>query len=182
MSVSLVRVILETQLGSIALAVNLAKAPASASAFLFHLDAGRFSAEGAFWRVVRAQENDRGNPQIDVIQAGFNDPSLPGVIHESTAATGLKHLDGTVSLGRGPVGSATGAAFFICIGPQPALDVGGMRNLDGQGFAAFAQVIEGLSVVRKIHALSTSALGGDYVRGQLLYPPLRIDRASRDEV
>jgi len=54
------------------------------------------------------------------------------------------------------------------------------RNGDGQGFAAFAQVVEGMDVVRRIHGLPTSKLGDDYVRGQLLDPPLRIDRATRE--
>jgi peptidyl-prolyl cis-trans isomerase A (cyclophilin A) len=175
-----VRVILDTQLGSITLAVEVAKAPASSSAFLAYLDQGRFAPGGTFWRVVRAQDNDRGTPRIDVIQGGFNDPSVPGVMHESTAVTGLTHLDGTVSLARVAVGSATGAAFFICVGPQPALDAGGARNSAGQGFAAFAQVVEGMDVVRRIHGLPTSTQGDDYVRGQVLDPPLRIDRASRE--
>jgi peptidyl-prolyl cis-trans isomerase A (cyclophilin A) len=173
-----VRVVLDTRLGSITLAVDVAKAPASASAFLAYLDQGRFAAGGTFWRVVRAQDNDRGNP--DVIQGGFSDSSLPGIVHESTAVTGLTHLDGTVSLARASGGSATGAAFFICVGPQPALDAGGTRNSDGQGFAAFAQVVEGMDVVRRIHCLSTNTLGDDDVRGQLLDPPLRIDRATRE--
>src|SRR5262245_60597105 len=93
-----VRVVLDTQLGSITLEVNVAKAPASARAFLAHLDAGRFASEGTFWRVVRAHDNERGTPPIDVIQGGFDDPALSGVVHESTALTGLTHLDGTVSL------------------------------------------------------------------------------------
>jgi peptidyl-prolyl cis-trans isomerase A (cyclophilin A) len=93
-----VRVVLATRLGSITLAVDVAKAPASASAFLAYLDQGRFASEGTFWRVVRAQDNDSGDP--DVIQGGLSDSSLPGVVHESTAVTGLTHLDGTVSLAR----------------------------------------------------------------------------------
>jgi peptidyl-prolyl cis-trans isomerase A (cyclophilin A) len=41
--------------------------------------------------------------------------------------------------------------FFICINDQPALDFGGKRNPDGQGFAAFGHVIEGMDIVRRIH-------------------------------
>ena len=40
--------------------------------------------------------------------------------------------------------------FFICIGDQPALDFGGKRNPDGQGFAAFGRVVRGTGVVKKI--------------------------------
>ena len=40
--------------------------------------------------------------------------------------------------------------FFICINDQPELNFGGRRNVDGQGFAAFGQVIAGMDVVRAI--------------------------------
>ena len=40
--------------------------------------------------------------------------------------------------------------FFICINDQPELDYGGRRNPDGQGFAAFGRVIEGLEIVKII--------------------------------
>lgn len=46
-------------------------------------------------------------------------------------------------------GSAS-TEFFICVGDQPELDFGGKRNSDGQGFAAFGQVVNGMDVVRNI--------------------------------
>jgi peptidyl-prolyl cis-trans isomerase A (cyclophilin A) len=55
-------------------------------------------------------------------------------------------------------GSAT-SEFFICIGDQPELDFGGKRNPDGQGFAAFGRVVEGMDVVRKF---STCPMKGRY--------------------
>ena len=57
--------------------------------------------------------------------------------------------------------------FFICVGDQPALDYGGKRNPDGQGFAAFGRVVLGMDVVRKIQAAPA--------KGQALEPPVRID-------
>ena len=54
--------------------------------------------------------------------------------------------------------------FFICIGDQPALDFGGHRNLDGQGFAAFGRVTEGMAIVR--------AIQGSPANGQQLDPPI----------
>ena len=62
-------------------------------------------------------------------------------------------------------------SFFICIGDQPELDFGGKRNLDGQGFAAFGRVVNGMDLVRKIHAGAAS--------GQKLTPAVRIQRAIR---
>ncbi|NNF33953.1 MAG: peptidylprolyl isomerase, partial [Saprospiraceae bacterium] len=35
-------------------------------------------------------------------------------------------------------------------GDQPALDFEGERNSDGQGFAAFGKVVQGMEVVKKI--------------------------------
>jgi peptidyl-prolyl cis-trans isomerase A (cyclophilin A) len=82
---------------------------------------------------------------------GHQPPPLPPIAHETTQQTGLRHLDGTVSMARAQPGTAT-AEFFVCIGAQPALDFGGGRNPDGQGFAAFGRVVEGMDVVRALHA------------------------------
>lgn len=78
--------------------------------------------------------------------------SLPRVPHETTAQTGIKHTDGVISLAREEPGSA-GSEFFICIGNQPGLDFGGKNNPDGQGYAAFGKVMEGMDIVRKIYRL-----------------------------
>ncbi len=184
-----VTVVLETIVGNIEIAVDTGRAPYSAGAFLALVDDGSLEREGTFYRAVRKNENDRGHPAIDVIEGGLLTPpsSLPGIRHESTRQTGLRHLDGTVSLGRGaalgkPGGNATGADFFICIGDQPALDMGGGRDPfgDHQGFAAFGRVTQGMSVVRKIQELPTGAASGDaYTSGQMLDPPVRILRAYR---
>jgi peptidyl-prolyl cis-trans isomerase A (cyclophilin A) len=178
-----VDVMLETELGAIEVTVYASQAPASAQAFLRLVDDGSFTRHGSFYRTVRGAQNDHGRPNIDVIQGGWADApkSLPGVAHESTFQTGLRHQNGALSLARGALGSANGAEFFICIGAQPALDMGGGRDPfhDGQGFAAFGRVIRGMSIVRAIHALPTGSGGDPYVRGQMLDPPVRILKAYR---
>jgi peptidyl-prolyl cis-trans isomerase A (cyclophilin A) len=60
-------------------------------------------------------------------------------------------------------GSAS-TEFFICIGNQPSLDFGGKRNPDGQGFAAFGKVREGMEVARTIQALPEK---GQYLKEKL---------------
>ena len=70
---------------------------------------------------------------------------------ETTRQTGLKHLDGMLSMARDTPNSAT-SSFFICIGSQPELDFAGKRNPDGQGFAAFGKVTKGMDIVGKIQA------------------------------
>lgn len=177
---ALPQVALETDLGRIVVELEVGRAPRSAADFLRYVDQGRYAGAG-FYRSVR-RDNDRGTPVIEVIQGGLLDTAgaLPPVAHESTASTGLAHRDGTLSLARSAPGTGSGAAFFICIGDQPGLDAGAARNPDRQGFAAFGRVLQGMDVVRRIHAAPTDpARGGDYVRGQLLVEPVRIRSARR---
>ena len=90
----------------------------------------------------------------------------PVIAHEPTSVTGIRHLDGVVSMARSEPGSAS-TEFFICIGDQPALDFGGNRNPDGQGFAAFGKVIKGMEVVRSIQIMRDT--------GQYLTDPVKIN-------
>lgn len=145
-----------------------------------YVDAGLYDG-GEFYRVVRA-DNDHSPAPINVIQGGLTDDkrALPPVRHESTAQTGIHHTDGTISLARRELGSARGAKFFICVGPQPELDFGGTRNPDGQGFAAFGHVVSGMNVVREIHALPADPdSGGGATKGQMLRHPVIIEKAWR---
>ena len=94
-------------------------------------------------------------------------PALP---LERTRDTGLRHLDGTLSMARAGPDTAT-SDFFICIGDQPELDFGGKRNPDGQGFAAFGRVTKGMDVVRRIQQAPAE--------GQTLTPPVSILNIER---
>src|SRR5207302_2793853 len=89
---------------------------------------------------------------------------------ERTRDTGLKHQNGTLSMARDGPDTATGD-FFVCIGVQPELDFGGKRNPDGQGFAAFGQVVKGMDVVKKIQAVPA--------KDQTLTPPIKILKITR---
>ena len=175
-----VKVVLETSAGAIEVEVFPRAAPISACDFLSYVDAQLY--DGAtFYRVVRP-DNDRGQPNIEVIQGGVAQDAQPKppVAHETTSQTGLRHKDGTLSLARGAVGTGSAAAFFIVIGEQPSLDFGGTRNPDRQGFAAFGRVVRGMDVVRRIQAMPADAPVEDaYVQGQILREPVVIERAKR---
>jgi peptidyl-prolyl cis-trans isomerase A (cyclophilin A) len=82
-------------------------------------------------------------------------------------------------MARGDVGTAS-SEFFICIGDQPGLDYGNVRNPDQQGFAAFGRVVSGMDVVRRINRLPADAPSeSDYTRGQILSEPVKIVSAHR---
>jgi peptidyl-prolyl cis-trans isomerase A (cyclophilin A) len=166
-------VIIETSLGEIEITLHVGQAPMTSSNFLRYVD-GRFYEGGFFHRTVTPGNQPQSSVKIEVIQGGPNpakekDAFAP-IQLERTRQTGLKHLNGTVSMARDVPDSAT-SDFFICIGDQPALDFGGRRNPDGQGFAAFGQMTRGMDVVRKIQTSPAE--------GQTLKPPIRILKARR---
>ncbi|MCS7024276.1 MAG: peptidylprolyl isomerase [Bryobacteraceae bacterium] len=168
-----VHVILETALGQIEVAVNAKRAPITAANFLRYVDAGLYDG-GAFHRSVRLDNQPNDTIKIEVIQAAADhsrrNQFFEMIPLEPTSLTGLKHRDGTISMARTKPNTAR-HDFFICLGDQPSLDFGGMRNPDRMGFAAFGKVVKGMDVVRRIHQSPT--------RNQKLTPPILIHRAYR---
>ena len=171
-----VEVELVTALGTILVEVYPQAAPLSAGDFLRYVDEGLYDDAG-FYRVVRL-DNDNGSPVISVIQGGLLEErqALAPIDHETTEATRLRHVDGALSLARSDPGTGSAAAFFIVLGDQPSLDYGGGRNPDGQGFAVFGRVVDGMDVVRRINAMPADApVEDEYVRGQILAEPVRFE-------
>jgi peptidyl-prolyl cis-trans isomerase A (cyclophilin A) len=167
------QVLFETEAGEIVIEVETERAPVTAANFLRYVDAGHY-ADGVFHRTVTPRNQPSSPVKIEVVQAGIN-PALgrglyPAIMLERTSQTGLRHLDGVLSMAREKPDTAT-SDFFICIGDQPALDFGGGRNPDGQGFAAFGRVVRGMDVVRRIQESKAE--------GQKLVPPIRIRTAKR---
>ena len=109
-----------------------------------------------------------------VVDVEFPEGDIPDLFEaiplERTNLTGIRHTDGALSMARAGVDTATDQ-FFVCIGDQPALDFGGKRNPDGQGFAAFGRVVKGMDVVRKIQVSPAE--------GQSLKPQIRILKVKR---
>jgi peptidyl-prolyl cis-trans isomerase A (cyclophilin A) len=175
------QVVFTTVMGAITLDLAMHQAPLSCADFLHYVTRGYYDG-GQFFRVVRP-DNDHGRPQIDVVQGGIRDPkqAWAPIAHETTRQTGLRHQDGTVSLTRDTPGTGSGAEIFICIGDQPALDFGGTRNKDGQGFAAFARVSAGMDIVRGIWKLPANGHADDaYTAGQILGMPVIIRQAKEE--
>ena len=168
-----VRVLVKTEKGDIEMELDAAKAPNTVANFLKYVD-GTFYDGGTFHRTVTPKNQPDDKFKIEVIQGGINpnktkDEFKP-IKLERTKATGLKHKDGTISMARDGPDTAT-ADFFICIGDQPALDFGGKRNPDGQGFAAFGRVTKGMDVVKKIQSSAAT--------GQTLKPSVKIITITR---
>ena len=147
------KVVIETDLGVIVIELYENQAPVTSKNFIKYIDEKRWG-DATFYRVVTSTNQPENNVKIEVIQGGLYEDDhpqvLPPIIHENTSVTGIKHLDGVISMARYEPGTAT-FEFFICVGNQPSLDYGGDRNMDNEGFAAFGKVVEGMNVVLKIH-------------------------------
>jgi peptidyl-prolyl cis-trans isomerase A (cyclophilin A) len=183
-----------TPLGDIAVKLFVEQAAVTAENFLRYVEQGLYDG-GRFHRTVTLDNQSNTNLGKDTIGAGIdadraqlpNDTVaievIQGGIHpdrqdalgaaiplERTRDTGLRHVEGTISMARLTPDSAV-SDFFICINDQPELDFGGRRNPDGQGFAAFGQVTSGMDVVRAIQRSPA--------HGQSLDPPIEIIRITR---
>ena len=151
-----VRTRVVTELGAIDIETHADVAPLTVANYLAYVDRKALDS-GLVYRVVTlANQPADTRYKIEVVQWGMKlpddqRPPLAPIAHESTQVSGLRHRDGTVSMARAEPGSAA-SEFFFCVGDQPALDFGGGRNPDGQGFAAFGQVVAGIDVVRALHA------------------------------
>lgn len=174
-----VAVVIETTSGPIVVAVDPVHAPITSANFLRYVDAGLYDG-GRFHRAVRRDNQARQDVLIEVIQGG-RDPAAAKATRgfgsiplERTTVTTLTHGDGAISMARGSTADSGSSDFFLCVGPQPALDFGGGRAADGQGFAAFGRVTRGMDVVRRIQAGRTNE------REQLI-APVTIVRVYRQQ-
>ncbi len=162
---------IETSLGTIFIELYPEKAPVTVSNFLKYVDNDLYD-NSSFFRVCTPENETDRQFKIEVIQGGNVDEvkNFPPIKIETTKQTGIKHVNGTISMARGEPDTAT-SEFFICINDQPELDYQGKRNPDGQGFAAFGKVTKGMDVVLKINAQKD--------KGQYLINPIVINSIKR---
>jgi peptidyl-prolyl cis-trans isomerase A (cyclophilin A) len=177
-----VLVIFETELGRITMEVDVVHAPITGENFLKYVD-GRFYDGGIINRAVRPDNTTRHDVEIQVIQFQINPErtreQFPPIPMERTSLTGLKHVNGALSMARSGPDTAR-ASFSIVVGDQPEMDFGGKRNADGQGFAVFGRVVEGMDVVKEIHSSHTLPAGQRGAYGtETLDPPIKILKAHR---
>lgn len=172
---AVVRTRVETPRGDFVIQVDPRVAPVTVANYLRYVDAGHLDKARVYRIVTLANQSPETVHKIEVVQWGLDiqddaDAVFPPIAHETTQQTGLRHRDGTVSMARSAPGTAS-SEFFICIGDQPELDFGGHRNPDGQGFAAFGQVVQGMDVVRALHGKAQAQ--------QRIEPPVPIRRVRR---
>ncbi|AYD47560.1 peptidylprolyl isomerase [Arachidicoccus soli] len=158
-------VVITTKVGDIELELYPKQAPKTVAAFLSYIKEGLYD-DASFYRVLNANNQASDVPKARLIQGGIwqTNPdklaTLKGIPHENTQHTGIKHLNGTISLAREAPGTAN-SEFFICVGDQPGYDSGGANNPDKQGYAAFGRVVNGMDIVIKIYNMNENSQSFD---------------------
>lgn len=175
-----VNVAINTDLGTITLALDAGKAPVTTANFLRYVDQRRFDGT-VFYRVMRL---DWGTPPNGLIQGGTQaNPKriLKPIKHEPTNETGILHKAGAISMARYAPGTATGD-FSILLSDLSGLDANPTATDPDSiaGFAAFGHVVGGMEVVRKIYDAPLSPTAGvGVMKGQMIAKPVKILTARR---
>lgn len=162
-----------TTKGEIVVVLDGKRAPITTANFLLYVDAKKF--DGATFYRAMSSGTDAGFIQASGV--GFTFPPIP---HESTKKTGLSHTNGTISMARYALGTATNE-FTISVGDMTYMDAGRDPKGDNQGFAAFGHVVKGMGVVRAIlhgRISNAKAKPGEWA-GQMLKDPVKIISAKR---
>jgi peptidyl-prolyl cis-trans isomerase A (cyclophilin A) len=171
----IVRVRLETEMGSMVLALDHKHAPITTENFLRYVDAKRFDGI-VFYRAARTPGAKGGGFIQGGIQRNYRRMYAP-IAHEPTSKTGLHHGAGAISMARLAPGTAAGE-FVITASAQPAMDA----HKGDPGFAAFGRVTEGMETVRRILAAPTIPNAGrGPMKGQMIAAPVKIVSARRVE-
>jgi peptidyl-prolyl cis-trans isomerase A (cyclophilin A) len=172
---ALVKVSIKTSAGTIVVAVDTKHAPITAKNFLAYVDKHNFDGT-TFYRTAKAK-----GAMVGFVQGGTRHNAmkiLPPIAHEPTTKTGLRHVDGTLSMAREAPGSATGD-FFITVGTVSDLDAHPGAKGDNAGYAAFGHVVSGMPVVKTILKSKTVAGGSGPLKGQIIADPVKIIEVKR---
>ena len=186
---AIVRVVLETALGDVEVAVYPSHAPISAGNFLAYVDGGHYDGATLYRAARKSAPGTIGIVQGGLLAAAMSGesayldratPPFPPIDHETTQATGISNERGTLALARLEPGTAS-SEFFFNLSDNPELDTdAGTPGRDGFGYATFGRVMSGISVLDGLLELPADGETTiEQVRGQILRDPVRIRRAYR---
>ncbi|MEN9453217.1 MAG: hypothetical protein RLZZ369_2276 [Pseudomonadota bacterium] len=141
---------ISTNQGDIIVQLETAKAPKSVDNFLQYAKAGHYNGT-IFHRVIDGFMIQGGGFTPDMQQK----PTRPPIPLESR--NGLSNVRGTLAMARTNVPDSATSQFFINVKDNGFLD--SARSPDGNGYAVFGKVTQGMDVVDKIRKVETSQRG-----------------------
>lgn len=138
---------LNTNQGDIVLQLDAAKAPKTVANFVEYVKAGHYNGT-IFHRVIDGFMIQGGGMTPDMKEKATRAP-IP-----LESRNGLSNARGTIAMARTSVPDSATAQFFINVKDNGFLDAA--RSPDGNGYAVFGKVVEGLDVVDKIRKVPTT--------------------------
>ncbi len=139
------RVVFETSVGTIKVALDDVKAPKTVANFLAYVAAKQYDGT-IFHRVIPGFMVQAGGMTPDMNEK----PTQAPIRNE--ASNGLRNSRGTLAMARTSDPDSATAQFFINTNDNHRLDYG----IGGAGYAVFGMVIEGMEVVDKIEGVTTT--------------------------
>ncbi|MDO9236115.1 MAG: peptidylprolyl isomerase [Aquabacterium sp.] len=139
-----------TSMGDIVVQLDAAKSPKTVTNFIQYVKSGHYNGT-IFHRVIPTFMVQGGGMTPDMKEK----PTRPPIVLESH--NGLSNMRGTVSMARTNVPDSATAQFFINVKDNEFLDAS--RSPDGNGYAVFGKVIQGMDVVDKIRNVDTGQRG-----------------------
>ena len=144
------RVKLATSEGDIVIELDPAKAPKTVDNFIKYVNAKHYDGT-IFHRVIETFMIQGGGMKPDMSEK----PTRPPIPLESR--NGLNNARGTVAMARTMVPDSATSQFFINVTDNAFLDAANAR--DGNGYAVFGKVVQGMDVVDKIKSVPTANAG-----------------------
>jgi peptidyl-prolyl cis-trans isomerase A (cyclophilin A) len=144
------KVRISTSMGDIVLLLDAAKAPKTVENFVQYVKDGHYSGT-IFHRVIGNFMIQGGGMNADMSEK----PTRAPIALESR--NGLNNDRGTVAMARTMNPNSATAQFFINLQNNDFLNAA--QSQDGNGYAVFGKVVEGLDVVDKIKAVRTGNKG-----------------------
>ena len=143
-------VLMETSLGNIKIELFEKEAPISVKNFLEYVNSGYYNGT-IFHRVIGNFMIQGGGFTADMRMKKTNPPI------KNEAANGLKNDVGTIAMARTGAPDSATSQFFINVVNNNGLN---RPNPDGNGYAVFGKVIDGMKVVDDIKMSPTGMVKG----------------------
>ncbi len=158
-----------TNQGDIVLELNAAKAPKTVANFVQYVKDGHYNGT-IFHRVIDGFMIQGGGMTPDMKEK----PTRAPIPLESR--NGLNNTKGTVAMARTMDPNSATAQFFINVKDNAFLDAA--QSQDGNGYAVFGKVVQGMDVVDKLRKVPTGQKG---MHGDVPLQPIIIKQATLEK-
>lgn len=145
-------VVMETSMGTLSIELFAEEAPITVENFIAYIDSGFYDGTDSmeptvFHRVIPGFVIQGGGLTADLAGKA----TMPPIVNEH-GVTGLTNVRGTLSMARTNDPNSATSQFFVNVVDNANLDT-------GDGYAVFAQVVEGMDVVDAIVNVPTTTVG-----------------------